>query len=122
MEQRVKLIVAGTRTFGDAALLERTLDAYTKGAEEVVVLSGGARGADWLGEEWAAKKMHTVLRFHPDWAAYGKGAGPRRNLEMAQAATDCVVFWDGKSSGTKSMLELARKHKLKLKVVRYKSG
>ncbi len=36
---------------------------------------------------------------------------------MAKNADACIVFWDGESSGTKSMIEEAKKHQLPLKIV-----
>ena len=36
---------------------------------------------------------------------------------MAKEADACIVFWDGKSTGTKNMIDLAKKYKLKLRVI-----
>lgn len=54
-----------------------------------------------------------------DWDIYGKSAGYIRNAEMAKYADACVVFWDGKSRGTKHMIDLAKKEGIGLKVVNY---
>ena len=39
------------------------------------------------------------------------------NETMAKEADACIVFWDGKSTGTKNMIDLAKKYKLKLRVI-----
>lgn len=39
--------------------------------------------------------------------------------QMAEYADALVAFWDGKSKGTKHMIETARKHGLKVRVVPY---
>ena len=50
---------------------------------------------------------------------YWKLAGLHRNELMAKEADACIVFWDGKSTGTKNMIDLAKKYKLKLRVINY---
>lgn len=88
--------------------------------EDVEIVSGGARGADTLGEQFAKKHGCKIKRFIPDWEGLGKQAGFIRNWDMAKYADACVVFWDGKSKGTKHMINLAEKEGLLLRVVEYK--
>jgi hypothetical protein len=116
-----KIIVAGTRTFNDYALLETRLIGVLRGKRpsQVTIVSGGARGADSLGERFAREKKCKLARFPADWETYGKSAGYRRNAEMANFANACIVFWDGKSKGTKHMIDLAEKHGLELYIVNY---
>jgi len=53
----MRLIVAGSRTFKDYSLLSRKLDVLLSRkvgqGEEIIIISGGARGADALGERYA---------------------------------------------------------------------
>ena len=72
-----------------------------------VVLSGTARGADALGEQWAAKHGVPTERFPADWSAHGKAAGYKRNEQMAACADALLALWNGHSRGTKHMIELA---------------
>lgn len=121
MKEQIKLIVAGTRTFDNEDLLYSQLD-YIRASnpdKELIILSGTAKGADALGEKYAEDNKLQVIRFYPDWDNHGKAAGPIRNGEMAKVATHCIVFWDGKSKGTYSMIERARFYKLKLHIVEY---
>ena len=53
-------------------------------------------------------------KFIPNWQFYGKAAGEKRNIEMAKHANGLIAFWDGKSKGTKNMIEIAKKHNLRL--------
>ena len=46
-------------------------------------------------------------------------AGPIRNEEMAEVSDALIAFWDGKSRGTKSMIEIARRKGLQVAVVKY---
>ena len=52
------------------------------------------------------------------WDLYGKKAGYMRNEEMAKVADGAIIFWDGESKGTKHMIDLCKKFKLKLRIVK----
>ena len=54
-----------------------------------------------------------------DWGLHGRRAGYIRNEDMAEYADACIVFWDGKSPGSRHMIEIAKKAKLPLRIVRY---
>ena len=71
------------------------------------VVSGGARGADTLGEKWAEMAAVPVKRFPADWDRYGKRAGYMRNEEMANYGECLIALWDGESRGTKHMIDIA---------------
>lgn len=117
-----KVIVAGTRTFKDYDYLKETLDKIlSKRLPNVEIVSGAARGADELGEIYATKHDLSIRCFPADWDKYGKSAGPRRNKQMAEYADACVVFWDGKSKGTKSMIQFATELGLPTRVVHYET-
>lgn len=118
-----KVIVAGSRNFQDDEFLTERLDHLLSNkvaaGVPIEIVSGTAKGADTLGEEYAALRGHQVKRMPADWDRYGRSAGYRRNEEMAIYADACVVFWDGESRGTKHMIDLCAKHKIPCKVLRY---
>src|SRR4029453_8101869 len=68
------------------------------------IITGGARGADQLGYRWAWKHAIRHQVFRADWERFGKSAGIRRNLQMAQEGDVLVAFWDGQSPGTRHMI------------------
>src|SRR5262245_24979604 len=119
----LKIIVAGSRSFSDYSLLEHWLCRLTANIQKpLIVVSGGAKGADKLGEKWAWEKGPrpiTVMHFFPDWEKYGRSAGVRRNQEMVDFADRAVIFWDGKSPGTADLLRRARSKGMKLKAIRF---
>lgn len=117
-----KVIVAGTRSFDDYELLRAKMDRLTSRQRDVEIVSGTARGADQLGERYAAERGLPIKRFPADWNTYGKSAGYRRNAEMAEYADAAVVFWDGKSKGSKHMIDLARAKGLEVRVIIYKDS
>lgn len=116
-----KVIVAGSRNFNDYELLKSKMLHYLKDFDlsEVEIVSGAARGADQLGERFAHEFGCKLKQFPADWNTYGRKAGYLRNVDMAKYADACVCFWDGKSRGTKHMIDIAKKEGLKLRVVRY---
>lgn len=117
-----RVIIAGSRTFDNQGHLFGYMDVWVirhgYNFEYIEVVSGTARGADTLGEKWAHSHNIPVQRFPAMWEVYGKSAGYLRNKEMAEYATHLVAFWDGKSRGTKHMIDLAREHNLEVEVVR----
>lgn len=79
---------------------------------------GGAMGVDYICGNWAEENNIPVEIIYPDWDRYGRRAGPMRNRTMIDAArldawivgaTRFIAFWDGKSRGTKSAIEYAKK-------------
>jgi predicted Rossmann fold nucleotide-binding protein DprA/Smf involved in DNA uptake len=107
-----KVIIAGSREFDryeDVALVGDVLIN-----EGDVVVSGGARGADTLGERYARERGLQCLVMKADWDVLGKRAGYVRNRDMAIVSDMLIAFWDGKSKGTKHMIDLALEKGLKV--------
>lgn len=115
----IKVIIAGSRNFYDYDIVEDTVVSYfmSRGIlkENVEIISGGARGADSLGEQLAKSYGLKLTIFPAQWDTYGKAAGMIRNKEMADYAikdSDKAIlfaFWDGKSHGTKGMIDIAKR-------------
>ena len=99
-----KVIIAGSRDFNDWDYLVGYLATLPPWIEITEVVSGGAKGADTLGEEWANLHAIPIKRFEADWERHGKKAGPIRNVEMGVYAEGLIAFWDGQSRGTLHMI------------------
>ena len=120
----MRCIIAGGRDFNDYERLKKVMDNCPYEITEVVC--GKARGADSLGEKWALERSVHVKYFVPDWEGLGRRAGFARNADMAEYACEngsdnglLVAFWDKNSKGTKSMIDLATKKGMVVKVIKY---
>ena len=102
-----KVIIAGTRDFSDYALPRSFADQTLAGAEDVEIVSGGARGADALGERYARERGYALKVFPAEWKKWGRAAGPIRNGQMAGYADALIAIWDGRSAGTRDMIRRA---------------
>jgi len=117
----MRVIVAGSRTLDAYDLVRQHLDTLIGGRDDVEIVSGGARGADALGERYARERGLTLTIMRADWETNGKAAGPIRNRRMAEYGTHLVAFWDGESRGTANMIEEARRRGLQTMVVRFQT-
>jgi hypothetical protein len=118
----VRTIIAGSRsaTFADTvqAIHESEWDGLI-----TEVVCGMAIGADLHGQWWALTQGLPVAEFHADWdnidapgtvvryrrdgTAYNALAGLWRNQQMADYGEALIAAWDGRSSGTRDMIQRA---------------
>lgn len=102
-------------------MLKEKCDYFLQGEKEkdVVIISGHASDADALGERYAQERGSQLETYPADRKAHGRAAGPILNAQMADVADALIAFWDGKSRGTKNMIDTATKRGLQVAVVRY---
>lgn len=105
-----RILVTGSRDWEDATTIFEALNTVVKKwGTDVVIVHGGAKGADTLAGAWAkvnfiAEEVHLA-----NWKQYGRSAGMIRNAEMAKTGADiCLAFSKNESSGTQGMIKLAK--------------
>jgi hypothetical protein len=64
-----------------------------------------ASGIDGCGEALAQAADIQIKRFYAQWTRKGRGAGPARNLEMAEYADMALVIHTG-SKGSMNMIKM----------------
>lgn len=99
----MKLLIAGSRqieNFDISPYISKDVDT---------ILSGGAKGIDSLAEEFADKNNLSKIILRPKYDLYGKAAPLKRNELLVNMADRILVFWDGKSRGTKYTIKYAKK-------------
>ena len=110
----MKVVIAGSRDITDYDILLKAIKECPFQITEVI--SGRARGVDTLGEKYAEDYGLKLHPFPADWKRLRNAAGPIRNAQMADFADAVLCVWDGVSSGTKDMMNQARKRGLPLYV------
>ena len=108
-----RVVIAGCRNYTNYDEAKAYIDhCLSRMREEntIIIVSGGASGADAIGERYANENGFEIERYPADWKTYGRSAGPRRNKQMAEVSDYVICFWDEKSRGTKSMIAYAKKY------------
>ena len=105
----MRVIIAGSRTFNNCGYFKEKMLEVQKQINIDEIISGMAKGPDLMGAYWGERHNIPVKKFYADWEKYGNAAGYIRNVEMAQAADFLIAFWDGKSKGTKHMIDTMKK-------------
>ena len=122
------IIICGSRYFNDYFIFSRFVFVclsdlirnniinehdYNK---DIIIVEGGAKGADKLANRFSHAYHINHLEMKADWNTYGKSAGYKRNIEMADYVKGncdfsvCIAFYllNGISNGTKHMVEIAK--------------
>ena len=112
-QEASRVIIAGGRDFDDYEYMSTKLnelfkDPNTFNNKTIKVISGMAKGADFLAIRYADENKLTKILFPANWKVYHRIAGFLRNNDMLSIATHLIAFWDGKSSGTKHMIGIAQ--------------
>jgi hypothetical protein len=109
----MRVLVTGGRYFSDRNLMAKTLAPYkpknlVTDVSDVVLIVGGAPGADTLAEEWADCFGVRKRVFLANWTKHGKAAGPIRNQQMIdEGKPDIVLAFPG-GTGTADCVRRAK--------------
>lgn len=107
-----KVIIAGSRSIEDYDLLKKTIAKLVKEKKipsKFEVVSGGAKGVDFLAKTYALEHTLEYHEFTPKYKSPKDRAAPLlRNQEMAIFGDLLVALWDGQSTGTKHMMQCMR--------------
>lgn len=131
----MRVIIAGSQMFEQYLLLKLKCNEILKNVDtEITIISGDAKGADKLGVKYAKEKGFKFKLYPAKWddlnaigaiiktgqhGNYNAKAGIDRNLLMANNADALIAFWNGKSPGTKNMIDMATKKGLKVRVIKF---
>jgi len=116
----LKTIIAGSRDITDYSLIQ---EAVVESRFDITqIVSGGARGVDKLGEQYAKNNNIDCIIFPANWTQDGKAAGPIRNKKMGDYANALIAIWDGESRGTGHMISYAKSKGLKVYIYYSRGG
>ena len=108
-----RIAIVGSRSYPCPDLVEAFVADLP---DNIIVVSGGARGVDTFAEEAAEACGLETLIFQADWENLGRKAGPIRNEQIIAHADRVVAFWDGRSRGTLNALVLASRVNLPIEI------
>jgi hypothetical protein len=112
----MKLAIIGSRTIESL-----DLDKYIKEKPDVVI-SGGAKGIDTIAWKWAVENHIEVVVHRPNYNVDGRWAALRRNDVIVSEADKVIAFWNGKSTGTKYVINKAKELNKPLEIVMIKEA
>lgn len=116
----MKLAIIGSRGFNNYDLLEKEVISFIPVLDIDLLISGGAEGADSLGEQFAKNFNIPTKIFRPDWKTNGRKAGYMRNVDIIRHSDLVIAFWDGQSKGTRHSISLALKtYRKPIRVIQY---
>lgn len=80
------------------------------------IISGGARGIDTCARNYAISHGLKLTEFLPEYEKYGRSSPLKRNITIIKAADLVLAFWDGKSRGTKFVIDNCKNLGVEVKV------
>ena len=98
----MKIAIIGSRN-----ITVNDIGKYVSTSDEIV--SGGAIGVDTCAKEYAHANNIKLTEFLPQYDKYGRAAPIVRNKEIVNYADKIIVFWNGHSKGTLSVIKYAEK-------------
>jgi hypothetical protein len=115
-----RILITGSRDWTDLAVIRNAiLSESIKTSEQVTVVHGGARGADFLAGRVADELKLDVEVYKADWDTYGKAAGFIRNDKMVKLGADvCLAFIKNNSKGATMCATLADQQGIPVKIWR----
>ena len=98
----MRIAVTGGRTYAKREVVFQALDRVHERHPDMILVHGGAPGADAIAAWWALAREVEQDRHPAEWKTHGRGAGPIRNQEMVDSGLDGLVAFPG-GNGTADM-------------------
>ena len=80
------------------------------------IVSGGAKGVDTSAKEYAKSNGIKLTEFLLEYTRFGRSAPLKRNITIIEYSDIVLAFWDGKSRGTKFVIDNCRKLGVEVRV------
>ena len=122
MSNENNLAIIGSRNFNNYTFAQKEILNIIKDNKIIInkIISGGAVGADKIGEKFSEKFNIPIEIIKPDWSK-GKQGGVIRNTDIINKSNYVIAFWDGQSKGTLDSINKAKKLNKKLFIVKIDS-
>lgn len=107
----MKVAVIGSR----GSTVDNLGDYLPKDTTEII--SGGAKGIDSCAREYAISNNIKLTEILPEYGKYKRNAPLIRNIAIIENADLVLAFWDGKSRGTKFVIDKCKALGKKIKII-----
>lgn len=126
-----KALICGGRAYFDYPVVKHSLDTLLGAIakDQLLIVTGGAAGADQLGMKWAAQNRIKFITYYPDWddlttppvflkkrqsgVRYNSLAGFARNQKMLDVERPDVVIAFPGGPGTADMLARTKRAEIR---------
>jgi hypothetical protein len=112
-----KILMCGDRNWSSEEAINQFFKLLPK---NIIIISGNARGADYLVEQYCKINNIENKIFPANWKKHGKAAGPIRNNLMLDEKPELVIAFHGdirNSKGTIHTVSSARTRKIPVLIV-----
>lgn len=112
------VLVTGSRTWTDFAAIRKALSTI-QDVTNVILVHGGAQGADAMaGHEWEKRGGMVIVR-PPDWRRYGRAAELMRNecITAAFPISHAFAFWKHGSRERDHMFAILKRKRIPITCV-----
>lgn len=106
----MKVAVIGSR-----GLHINNIESYLP-KETTELVSGGAKGIDSCIQLYADKNRIPIKVFLPEYDKFGRAAPIIRNIKIIEYSDNVIAIWNGKSRGTKFVIDECTKRNKPCKV------
>ena len=125
MNTKIRIGVVGCRNFNNYEFIKNYINRFLNKNntihEDVIIVSGGAKGVDTLAERYAIEYNIPIDIYKAEWnnfnhpckikhnenGKYNALAGFNRNKDIVKNSDIILAFWDGKSKGTENTIMVA---------------
>lgn len=115
--RKIRICVCGGRDYEDINKVWQTLDLFYKINENIIIIAGGAKGADSYASSWAIARFVELEEYPANWDRDKKAAGPIRNRLMLSKGIDILLAFPG-GRGTADMIKICQTAGVKVKIVK----
>jgi len=113
----MRLLISGGRHYNDHANVDRVLTyawkLAAKRSQTLLIIQGGADGADTLAKEWCKRHGLPCITMDAAWDFFDRKAGPIRNSWMIKFALPTHFYPFPGNKGTADMTKKAKSAGLK---------
>lgn len=134
LREAPRIGIVGSRDWEDEARVRALVASLLILYSDYTLVSGGAYkrtqewrhrnpdesefgGVDYWAEDQAKIAGIPTDIMYADWGVFGKIAGIMRNEELIDSCDKVYIFWDGKSPGTRHLIQYCKRKKKDFEVI-----